>query len=92
MRFGALADGVYDVVHVLDDKIHGDELKVPPVFPSFQVTFPVGVVGELELSITVTVNGIAIPDTRGEEFGDIIIEVVSNETTVSESGTEIIIR
>jgi hypothetical protein len=83
MEFGALVDGVYDVVHVPDTSIHGDELKIPPVFPSFQVTLPVGVVGELELSITVTVNVSAVPTTYDAGFGVTLTDVVWDAFTVA---------
>jgi hypothetical protein len=56
MEFGALAAGVYDVVHVFADKIHVVELNEPPAFPSFQVIVPVRVIGELEVSVTVAVK------------------------------------
>jgi len=53
---GEVADVVYVTLHVLDDKVQEDELNVPPAFPAFQVTVPVGVVGELEVSVTVAVR------------------------------------
>jgi hypothetical protein len=44
------------VVHVPDASAQEDGLKEPPAFASFQVTVPVGVVGELEVSFTVAVS------------------------------------
>jgi hypothetical protein len=78
MEFGALAAGVYDVVHVFADKIHIVELNEPPAPPSFQDTCPLGVVGALEVSVTVTVNGMAVPDTKDDEFGVMTTVGVSN--------------
>jgi len=69
IELGALAAGVYDVVHVFDDKMHVVDVNEPPAPPSFQDICPVGVVGKLDVSVTVTVKGIAVPDTKGEEFG-----------------------
>ena len=55
-ELGAFVEAVYDVVQLPDDKVHGDELNVPPEPPSFHVTVPVGVVGELYVSFTLTTN------------------------------------
>ena len=51
------------MVHVFADKVHVGGLKEPPAFASFQVTVPVGGVGELDVSLTVTVNVSAVPAT-----------------------------
>ena len=37
---GEVVDGVYDVVHVSDESMQEEGLKVPPIFPSFQVIVP----------------------------------------------------
>jgi len=84
MELEALTAGVYEVVHVFADKTHVDELNEPPAFPSFQETCPLGVVGELEVSVTVTVNAMAVPDTNGEEFGDMTTDGVSSGAIATE--------
>ena len=75
MEFGAPEDGVYDVVHMPDDKVHVDELNEPPAFPSLQDTVPLGVVGEFDVSVTVEVNVIAFPGTKDAEFGVMTTDV-----------------
>lgn len=47
---------MYTVVQSPDDSVHEVGLNVPPTFASLHDTLPVGVVGEVELSATVTVN------------------------------------
>jgi hypothetical protein len=47
---------VYDVVQLPDANAHDGGLNVPPALLSFHDIVPVGVVGELEVSLTVTVS------------------------------------
>ena len=84
IEFGAPEDGVYDVVHMPDDRVHVDELNEPPEFPSLQDTVPLGVVGELDPSDTVEVNVIAFPGTKDAEFGVMATDVGC--TVIIESG------
>ena len=57
MLIGGLKGGSYDTVQLADDEsVQEDGINIPPMLPSFQETIPVGVVGEPEVSITVTVN------------------------------------
>ena len=44
------------MVQLVDESVQDDELNIPPAFPSLHDIIPVGVVGELEVSVTVTVN------------------------------------
>ena len=55
-EFCETVDVVYDTMHVPDDRLQKAELNVPPPFPSFQDIEPIGVVGELELSVTVAMS------------------------------------
>lgn len=92
MEFGALDDddGVYDVVHVPDDKVHDDELNEPPAPPSLHDTVPLGVVGEFDVSDTVEVNVIAFPGTKDAEFGVMATDVVWIVSMVSGSVPELV--
>jgi hypothetical protein len=91
MEFVEPEDGVYDVVHVFVDKVHVDELNDPPAFPSPQDTVPVGVVGEFDVSVTVTVNVTAVPGTKGPEFGVTITDVVCTAATASDNVEELVL-
>ena len=55
MPLGGFGGTVYVVVQV-DGNVHDDGLKVPPALLSLHDTVPVGVVGELEVSVTCTEN------------------------------------
>lgn len=90
MEFGALDDGVYDVVHVPDDTVHDDELNEPPAPPSLHDTVPLGVVGEFDVSDTVEVNVIAFPGTKDAEFGVMATDVVWIVSMVSGSVPELV--
>lgn len=51
-----MLDGaVYVMLHTPDDKLQEDELNVPPIFPSLQVTVPVGIFCEFDVSVIVAV-------------------------------------
>ena len=81
MLEGGLDAGVYDTLQPPDDRIHVAELNVPPAPLSFNVTFPVGVVGEDEVSVTVTVKLVAVPALAVPVLGETVKEVGS-ETAV----------
>ena len=49
--------------------MHVPLLKLPPAPPSLHDTFPVAVVGELEVSVTVALNFIVFPSTTDDGFG-----------------------
>ena len=66
---------MYAVVHIPVDNVHTEELNVPPTFSSSQVIVPVGVVGELDVSVTVAVNVSVFPTTYDEGFGDTVTDV-----------------
>ena len=52
-----LGGTVYLVVQLpVTSSVQVDELNEPPTPPSLNVTFPTGVVGELDLSVTVALN------------------------------------
>ena len=57
---GASVGVVYVVVQlpVIPSNVHTVELNEPPALPSSNVTVPTGVVGELNLSVTVALNTI----------------------------------
>jgi hypothetical protein len=80
---------VYDVVHVLDASVQEEELNVPPVFPSPQVIVPVGVVGELDVSVTVTVNVSAVPATYDAGFGVTVTDTGESELGAKEDVPEL---
>ena len=90
IEFGELDDGVYVVVHVPDDKVHADELNVPPAFPSLHDTIPLGDVGELDVSVTVVVNVTAVPGTKDAEFGDTLTDVGCIVSTESDNVPELV--
>jgi hypothetical protein len=75
---GELVAGVYDTVQPLDDNVQEEGLNVPPALLSFHNMVPVGVVGELEVSLTVTVSVTDDPGLVTGEFDD--------TATVVESG------
>ena len=77
-----MVDGVYDVVHVPDASVQEDELNAPPTLPSPQVIVPVGVVGELDVSATVTVNVSGVPDTYDAGFGVTVTDVEESKLDV----------
>jgi len=77
MEFVALDDGVYDVVHVPDDKLQEGEPNTPPAFPSLQVIVPVGIFCEFDVSATVAVNVMAVPITKDGELEVTVTDVKS---------------
>ena len=70
---GEFVEAVYDVAQLPDDKVHELGLNDPPEPPSFQVTAPVGVVGELDVSFTFTTNVIGPTYVAG--FGVTVVVV-----------------
>lgn len=60
-----------------DANVHDRGLNVPPALLSFHVIVPVGVVGELEVSLTVTVSVTDDPVFATEEFDDTVTDVES---------------
>lgn len=72
-----MAAVVYDVIQLPDANIHDEGLNAPPALLSLQDTAPVGVVGELEASLTVTVNVTDDPGFAVDRFDDMMTDVES---------------
>ena len=66
---------MYDTVQLPDESVQDGELNMPPVFPSLHDMVPVGVVGELEVSVTVTVNVTWAPEFTVDGFGVTVVVV-----------------
>lgn len=64
---GELVAGVYDVVQVPDVSVQEDLPNTPPVLPSLQVTTPVGIFCEFDVSVTVAVTVTCPPDDMVDE-------------------------
>ena len=79
---GGLEEDMYDVVQLPSDKVHEVESKVPPALLSLNNTVPLGVVGELEVSVTDIVSMIVAPEFIVPEFGAIAVVVVSSRLIV----------
>ena len=62
IEFCMLDGAVYVTLHAPDDKLHEDELNVPPMFPSLQVTAPVGIFCEFDVSVIVAVTVTCPPE------------------------------
>jgi len=60
---------VYETVHEPDASVQEVWSNVPPPFPSLHDTELVGVIGELELSVTVAVNATELPGNTDTELG-----------------------
>lgn len=69
IAFGAFVDGVYETVHAPDVSVQETWSNTPPPFPSLHDTELVGVIGELELSVTVAVNITEPPGDTVAGFG-----------------------
>lgn len=71
--------------------MHVELLKLPPFPPSFQTTVPVGVIGVLLVSETVTVNFFVFPIAIVVAgLGVTLVEVVcETELTVSDDAPEL---
>jgi hypothetical protein len=69
IAFGGFADGVYETVHAPDDNVQEVWSNMPPPFPSLHDTELVGVIGELELSVTVAMNVTDPPGDTVAGFG-----------------------
>jgi hypothetical protein len=83
MRPG-LNGAVYTTMHEAEDgpaedRVHEEPPKVPPEPPSFQLTVPVGVLGELLVSMMVPVKVIMLPATTDAGFGVTLVEVVCRD-------------
>ena len=68
---------VYEVVQLPDTNIQDDGPNAPPALLSLQDTVPVGIVGELEVSLTVTVSVTDDPGFAVCEFEDMVTDVES---------------
>ena len=68
---------MYAVEQLADDKEHAGGLKTPPAPPSLHNMEPVGVVGELDVSATVTVRVTGVPGLPAEELGETVLVVES---------------
>jgi hypothetical protein len=72
-------------VHEAEDgpvevRVHVEEpLKVPPDPPSFQLTVPAGVLGELLVSAIVPVKAIMLPAATEAGFGATLVEVLCRD-------------
>jgi hypothetical protein len=73
---------VYDVVQPTFDNVQDVGLNVPPALLSLNNTVPLGVVGELEVSVTDMVNVVVAPEFIVVEFGKIDVVVESSRVTV----------
>ena len=73
---------MYDVVQLPSDKVQEVESKVPPALLSLNNTVPLGVVGDLEVSVIDIVSVIAVPEFSVLEFGNIDVVVASSRLTV----------
>ncbi|MHB8601977.1 MAG: hypothetical protein ACYC9R_05000 [Nitrosotalea sp.] len=60
---------MYETVHEPDDNVQEAWSNMPPPFPSLHDTELVGVIGELELSVTVAVNVTDPPGYTVAGFG-----------------------
>ena len=84
MRPG-LSGAVYVTVHEAEDgpagdRVHVEEpLKAPPNPPSFQLTVPVGALGELLVSVMVPVKVIMLPAATDAGFGATLVEVICRD-------------
>lgn len=90
MEFGAPVGGVYDVVHVPDDRVHVEVLNEPPELPSLHDIFPLGVVGEFDVSDTVEVSVIAFPGAKDAEFGVMATDVGCIASVPSDNVAELV--
>ena len=88
---GELISGVYEVVHVPDDNVQEGVPNTPPTLPSLQVTNPVGVFCEFDVSATVTVNVSVSPDTYDAGFGDIVTVVGDSAFDVNSNVPEFVV-
>lgn len=52
---------MYDTIQMPDEITHVFGLNEPPMFPSFHDIIPVGMVGEIDVSMTLTVNDTEAP-------------------------------
>ncbi len=80
---------VYDVVQLPDDSIQEGGWNVPPLLPSLHVTLPIRLVGEAELSATVTVNVTSVPEFTVDGFG-VTVVLVEWSSTVNDDVPELV--
>ncbi len=83
--------GVYDVVHVPDVSVQEDVPNTPPILPSLQVTAPVGIFCEFDVSITVAVNVSVLPDMYDAGFGDTVTDVGASRLEVKTNVPEFVV-
>lgn len=76
-EFGGLSDGVYDTEQEAEDKLQKDKLNVPPAPPSLHDTMPSGMVGRLDVSVTVAVNSVPVPWFIVTVFGATVVVVLA---------------
>ena len=79
------------MVHAFVDKVHEEEINEPPAPPSLHDTEPVGEVGEFDVSVTVALNIMAVPDTKVPEFGVIATVVVCADDIASDAVPELVL-
>ena len=73
-ELGEFVKAVYDVWQLPDDKVQEGSLNVPPKPPSLHATVLVGIVGEPEVSFTLTVNA-SEPEDNVAGFGVTVVVV-----------------
>lgn len=78
---GAFALGVYENTHALDESVHEVALNDPAALPSVHDTVPVGVVLELDVSLTLTTK-IEPPLDTVDGFWIMDVVVLCNTFTV----------
>ncbi len=81
MTLGGFPDAVYLDTQAPDKSVHEVALNWPPALPSFHDTVPVGVVGELDESLTLTTNVTVPLEDRVAGFGLIVAVVRCNTFT-----------
>jgi hypothetical protein len=74
---GGFVEPVYDVVQLPDDNVQEEGLNVPPPLLSFHDIVPTGVLGELDVSVTVAVNVTDDPEFITDELGEMLTVVGS---------------
>ncbi len=72
-----IVESVYDVIQLPDDSVHAAGLNVPPAPLSLNNMVPVGVMGDAEVSVTVTVNVVGVPGLPTAELGETVTVVES---------------
>ena len=81
---------MYDVVQTPDVSGHDAVSNTPPALPSLQVTVPVGIFCEFDVSVTVAVNDSVCPDAYDAGFGDTVTDVGESRLDVKTSVPEFV--